>query len=196
MEARLKLQAQLDTLLTRTSAKMTNLSNKEEESEDVSKTSKEETPRPETPKVYPEVDTKVKSLIKSVAHEIQKSFSQRNLDLEQTEDNEKEEEFENARDDLEERENEVKQEIKSIQEPSLLAIPEEPVLEAPIDFDAAPAIRDTSIHREKVRIVRKSSQERRLPASIVAKKKAAEKLKDLLSNSIKAAADDDSNISK
>ena len=135
-----------------------------------------------------------------MAHEIQKSFSQRNLDLEQTEDNEneeeEEEEFENARDDLDERETEFKQESKPVQEPSLLAIPEEPVLEAPIDFDAAPIIRDTSIHREKVRIVRKSSQERRLPASIIAKKKAAEKLKDLLSNSIKAGAEDDSSISK
>ena len=169
--------------------------NKDEISEDTKKEVEEE-PRPEAPKIYPEVDTKVKSLIKSVAYEIQKSFSQRNLDMEQDEDEDDDDvDDDNENEEDVEEKGDKHEDTPKFQDAQLLIIPEEPSVEAPIDFDAVPVVLDTSIHREKVRIVRKSSRERRLPANIIAKKKAAEKLKELLSSSMKAD-DDDSKISK
>jgi len=177
MEARKKLQSQLDVLLTKTSAKMNVLSKKEEEKEKspAEKTECEESSTEK--KVYPEVDSHVKSLIKSVAHEIQKSFSQRNLDLEdqmdadEKDEDEEEEEKENII-DCEQTQDNNKNEIPLVIIETSVA--EEPTLEAPIDFESTPIVLDTSINREKMKIVRKSSRERRLPASIIAKKIACQ----------------------
>jgi len=184
METRKKLQTQLDVLLNKTSAKMTTIAKKDVDQKDdpEEKTEKTEDAQnePTQKKHYPEVDSHVKSLIKSVANEIQKSFSQRNLDLEEEDDHEEEEE------------NKVKEEEKPTDNADIdktetyieSFVPEEPSLEAPIDFDSIPIVLDTSINREKMQIVRKSSRERRLPASIIAKKRAAEKLKEIITSKV------------
>jgi len=183
MEARKKLQSQLDVLLNKTSAKMATIAKKEDDKNEPEKSLVDETDsNPEessSKKSYPEVDSHVKSLIKSVANEIQKSFSQRNLDLEDQEEESEENNFK-----LEVNTDEQKKEKNDgVQETYIdTFIPEEPSLEAPIDFDSVPNVLDTSINREKLKIVRKSSRERRLPASIVAKKKAAEKLREIISS--------------
>ena len=134
---------------------------------------------------YPEVDPHVKSLIKSVASEIQKSFSQKNLNIRDFEDEDKDESAEDGN---------SKNPVEKTEE-AAIAVPievpivqiEEPSFKAPVDFDAVPVVLDSSMNREKMNIVRKSSRERRLPAGIIAKKKAAEKLKDLIKS--KSAAD-------
>merc|ERR1719239_2102668 len=80
MEARGKLQCQLDTLITKTSEKMAKygsiharVKDSSPESEDAASQSS----RPGTPKEV--VDKQVKSLIKTVANEIQKSFSKKSI---------------------------------------------------------------------------------------------------------------------
>jgi len=187
MEARKKLQAQLDTLLTKTSAKMAVLAKgqdteiNEGEADEIT-APVEQVPRDSTD--YTQLDPNVKSLIKSVANEIQKSFSQNNF-----------EEEVGDREDVEETKEEplaetlsevVVQAVKHTDESEIDdLIPgqthQEPSLEAPIDFDALPPlVLDSSVSREKMNIVRKSSRERRLPASILAKRKAADKLKSII----------------
>jgi hypothetical protein len=53
--------------------------------------------------------------------------------------------------------------------------------EVGVDFLAAPgAVLDARAARDKAEMMRKSSRERRLPASVLAKRRAAEKLKSLL----------------
>jgi len=104
MEARGKLQCQLDTLITKTSEKMARygsiharvkddfVKDSSAESEDTGSQSS----RPATPKEV--VDKQVKSLIKTVANEIQKSFSKKSIhaheDEEENEESEEEEEEE------------------------------------------------------------------------------------------------------
>ena len=185
MEARLKLQAQLDTLLTRTSAKMA-VYTSERRSEEKTKEAEEVTEDLEVNKskedFYPEVDNDVKSLIKSVANEIQKSFSRKNLNVNEEDENEESEtEDENEAVENGETSNNADNDKPEFNEETNQTVTLlEPTVEAPIDFDSVPVVLDISMHREKLKIVRKSSQERRLPAGIIAKKKAAEKLKDLI----------------
>jgi len=97
MEARGKLQNQLDTLITKTSEKMAKygsiharvkddfVKDSSIESEDAGSQSS----RPATPKEV--VDKQVKSLIKTVANEIQKSFSKKSIHALDDEEEEKEE---------------------------------------------------------------------------------------------------------
>merc|ERR1719341_2121972 len=85
MEARGKLQCQLDTLITKTSEKMAKYGSiharvKEDFVKDSSAESEDagsQASRPATPKEV--VDKQVKSLIKTVANEIQKSFSKKSI---------------------------------------------------------------------------------------------------------------------
>lgn len=185
MEARLKLQAQLDTLLTRTSAKMA-VYTSERRSEEKTKEVEEVTEDLEVNKskegFYPEVDNDVKSLIKSVAKEIQKSFSRKNLNVNEEDENEeiKTEDENEAVENGETSNDAANDKPEFNEEPTQTVTHLEPTVEDPIDFDSVPVVLDISMHREKLKIVRKSSQERRLPAGIIAKKKAAEKLKDLI----------------
>jgi len=114
MEARGKLQCQLDTLITKTSEKMAKygsiharvkddfVKDSSAESEDAGSQSS----RPATPKEV--VDKQVKSLIKTVASEIQKSFSKKSIhaldDEEEKEESEEEEEEEETEEERERRE--------------------------------------------------------------------------------------------
>merc|ERR1739842_174034 len=105
MEARGKLQQQLDTLITKTSEKMSKYGSgharvKEDFVKDSSAESEgvgSQASRPASPKEV--VDKQVKKLIKTVANEIQKSFSMKSVNslddeeekLESEEDEEEEE---------------------------------------------------------------------------------------------------------
>merc|ERR1719341_504480 len=117
MEARGKLQCQLDTLITKTSEKMAKygsiharvkddfVKDSSAESEDAGSQSS----RPATPKEV--VDKQVKSLIKTVASEIQKSFSKKSIhaldDEEEKEESEEEEEEEEETEEERERREEA-----------------------------------------------------------------------------------------
>jgi len=99
MEARGKLQCQLDTLISKTSEKMAKYGSiharvKEDFVKDSSAESEDagsQASRPATPKEV--VDKQVKSLIKTVANEIQKSFSKKSIHaLEDEEEKEESEE--------------------------------------------------------------------------------------------------------
>ena len=114
LQARGKLQCQLDTLITKTSEKMAKygsiharvkddfVKDSSAESEDAGSQSS----RPATPKEV--VDKQVKSLIKTVASEIQKSFSKKSIhaldDEEEKEESEEEEEEEETEEERERRE--------------------------------------------------------------------------------------------
>jgi len=194
MEARKKLQVQLDTLLTKTSAKMaaftkgTDTATEHTIEVECNSTQPSSSESNQSHITHTELDPNVKSLIKSVANEIQKSFSQKNMDLEEKEDDElsteKEEDNGNSEVDSGIEEKSIEEESK-VRE--LYSHPE-PSTEAPIDFDTLPVVLDSSVSREKMRIVRKSSRERRLPTNILAKRKAAEKLRTIIA---KQDADDD-----
>merc|ERR1712013_285159 len=65
---------------------------------------------------------------------------------------------------------------------------ENTILEDPVDFDSVPMVLDASAARSKAKLMRKRSTERRLPASVLAKKRAAEKLKDILTSKIEVGS--------
>merc|ERR1719500_1630872 len=115
MEARGKLQCQLDTLITKTSEKMAKYASiharvKDDFAKDSSAESEDagsQSSRPATPKEV--VDKQVKSLIKTVASEIQKSFSKKSIhalddEEEKEESDEEEEEEEETEEERERRE--------------------------------------------------------------------------------------------
>merc|ERR1711970_1023451 len=87
---------------------------------------------------------------------------------------------------------EIKENKEKIEEEQL---DEDTILEDPVDFDSVPIVLDASAARSKAKLMRKRSTERRLPASVLAKKKAAEKLKDILTTKIEAGSGgDESNV--
>jgi hypothetical protein len=64
-----------------------------------------------------------------------------------------------------------------------------------VDFLAAPGtVLDGRAARDKAEMMRKSSRERRLPASVLAKRRAAEKLKNLLNVELARDASTISNV--
>merc|ERR1711970_287587 len=83
---------------------------------------------------------------------------------------------------------EIKENKEKIEEEQL---DEDTILEDPVDFDSVPIVLDASAARSKAKLMRKRSTERRLPASVLAKKKAAEKLKDILTTKIEACTGSD-----
>merc|ERR1711970_1617119 len=236
METRSKLQNQLDTLINKTSAKITKFgdvnavekksfvkdSSSESGKSNDAKSEKEESPKPNKLAI----NTNIKSLIKSVANEIQRSFSAKNIPAM---DGEEDGVINNENNDGEDRvaeeksdkgeywrnltaairshpqnidmeapidfdcnEEEIKENKEKIEEEQL---DEDTILEDPVDFDSVPIVLDASAARSKAKLMRKRSTERRLPASVLAKKKAAEKLKDILTTKIEAGSGgDESNV--
>jgi len=225
MEARGKLQQQLDTLITKTSEKMSKYGSvharvKEDFVKDSSAESEgvgSQASRPASPKEV--VDKQVKKLIKTVANEIQKSFSMKSVNnLADEEDEDEEEEEEETEEEKIKREEEKqkrleekrlreekekekrnKKVIRTVKKRQKQVDMEAPILdfelkeptpepepeseeddcyeEAPIDFDTSPAAINLSAAKTKIDMGRKTSTGKRLPASILAKKKAAEKAK-------------------
>eukprot|EP00092_Neocalanus_flemingeri_P012070 GFUD01013013.1.p1 GENE.GFUD01013013.1~~GFUD01013013.1.p1 ORF type:complete len:1302 (+),score=446.81 GFUD01013013.1:135-4040(+) len=228
MEARSKLQHQLDSLITKTSAKMTKFGNVHAiEPKEFAKDSSNESEtfcdakseREELPKAHKlAINSNIKSLIKCVANEIQKSFSAKNIPVLGDDDDDKINDENNNKDintdpiepetgeywrnlnnairthpqnidmeppldfdynepvqeDVKETAKEdAKEELQNI-------IPTDTSIEEPVGFDSTPIVLDASVAKSKATLMRKSSTERRLPASVLAKKKAAEKLKDIL----------------
>jgi len=114
MEARGKLQCQLDTLISKTSEKMAKYGSiharvKEDFVKDSSAESEDAASQPSRPATPKEVvDKQVKSLIKTVANEIQKSFSKKSIhaleDEEEKEESEEEEEEEETEEERQRRE--------------------------------------------------------------------------------------------
>jgi len=232
METRSKLQNQLDTLITKTSAKITKFGdvNAVEKKSFVKESSSEsekfydaQSQKEESPKAQKlAINNNIKSLIKSVANEIQKSFSAKNIpaiddgddDVTNDENNNVENNVEDIQSDKgeywrnltaairshpqnidmeapidfdykEEEIEEVKEEVEKEE------FNENTILEEPVDFDSVPIVLDASAARSKAKLMRKRSTERRLPASVLAKKKAAEKLKDILTNKIESSTGGD-----
>jgi len=233
METRSKLQNQLDTLINKTSAKITKFgdvnavekksfvkesSSESEKSNDV-KSEKEDSPKPN--KLI--INNNIKSLIKSVANEIQKSFSAKNIAaMNDSEEDVNNDENNNNDTKVDEEEKPDKgeywrnltaairshpqnidmeapidfdykeEEVKEVEEKvEIEPLDENTVLEDPVDFDSVPTVLDASAARSKAKLMRKRSTERRLPASVLAKKKAAEKLKDILTSKIEAGSGGD-----
>ena len=230
MEARTKLQSQLDSLIAKTSAKMSKYGTVHAiEPREVTKAeekSPEEGNDPEPRKKQP-ISPALTSLIKSVANEIQKSFSSKSLaNCDNEEDEDKEDEVEN--DLCDENNNNVdnNDEYWRNDQSSKQRQPQID-MEAPIDFDydepasnncdpevlmeeiaeeieeenveevkeeeteveepleqteasdehvSSPLVLDASLARSKVKLMRKT--ERRLPAHVLAKRRAAEKLRE------------------
>ena len=149
-----------------------------EDEESTNKTSQKQT--------HTEVDAEVKTLIKSVANEIQKSFSIKNFDILNDEGEEEGETDDTFFDALDTNEANAKGvEVKAANETKAF----EPVLEAPIDFDATPVLLDNSINKAKLNVIRKSSRERRAPsigrrANTSNKNEAANKIKKLIEDKI------------
>jgi len=231
MEARSKLQTQLDSLINKTSAKITKFGNvhaiepkefaKESSSESErfydAKSEKEESPKPRKLAI----NSNMKSLIKSVANEIQKSFSAKNIpvidDKDEDENNDENNNTESKAEsktsdqgeywrnltaairshpqniDMEapidfDYKEDVNEELDNV---SVNIIPTNTSLEEPVDFDSTPNVLDASAARSKAKLIRKSSTERRLPASVLAKKKAAEKLKEILTSKVDSSSGSD-----
>ena len=226
-QARGKLQQQLDTLITKTSEKMCKYGSvharvKEDFVKDSSAESEgvgSQASRPPSPKEV--VDKQVHRLIKTVANEIQKSFSMKsvnNLADEEEDDEEDEEEEEETEEEKLKKEEErqkrleekrVREEkekerrnrkvVKTVKKRQKQVDMEAPILdfelkeptpepepeseeddcyeEAPIDFDSSPVAMNLSAAKAKIDMGRKTSTGKRLPASMLAKKKAAEKAK-------------------
>merc|ERR1712106_1186743 len=239
MEARSKLQSQLDTLINKTSAKITKFgdvnavekktfvkeSSSEREKFCDANSEKEESPKPRKLAI----NGNIKSLIKSVANEIQKSFSAKNITTMDTEedDDEDDEEDDDTNDknnNLDNRVDDTKadrgeywrnltavirshpqnidmeapidfdckeeaiQDVKEEIEQDHLQSAQNTSLEEPVGFDSIPIVLDASAARSKATLMRKSSTERRLPASVLAKKKAAEKLRDILTTKAESSS--------
>merc|ERR1719447_1180909 len=121
MEARGKLQNQLDTLITKTSEKMAKYGSIHARvKDDFVKDSSIESDgagsmssRPGTPKEV--VDKQVKTLIKTVANEIQKSFSKKSIHALDDEEEKEESESEESEDETEE-ERQIREEAQRKQE--------------------------------------------------------------------------------
>lgn len=224
MEARTKLQGQLDSLIAKTSAKMSKYGTVHAvEPREVTK-AKEASPavesEPEPRKKQP-ISPALTSLIKSVANEIQKSFSSKSLaNCDNDEDEEGEDEVETDVKCDENNNNVDNDEYWRNDQHSKQRQPQID-MEAPIDFDYdepannncdpvvleeeieaesveedkepeaeecldqteakeelvfTPLVLDASLARSKVKLLRKT--ERRLPAHVLAKRKAAEKLRE------------------
>merc|ERR1712106_789329 len=236
MEARSKLQSQLDTLINKTSAKITKFGDgnavekktfvKESSSEKFcdANSEKEESPKPRKLAI----NGIIKSLIKSVANEIQKSFSAKNITTMDTEEDDEEDDDEeydtnDKNNNLDNRVEDTKAErgeywrnltaaIRShpqnidMEAPIDFDCKEEAIeyvkeeieqdhlsgqntsLEEPVDFDSIPIVLDASAARSKATLMRKCSTERRLPASVLAKKEAAEKLRDILTTKVESSS--------
>jgi len=209
MEARGKLQQQLDTLITKTSEKMAKYGSvhvkekveftKDGSSENESSESNERATKSKSPSPEKVVDNQVKNLIKTVANEIQKSFSTKSMNvLNEDDDGYREDVVEETKEESEEEKrireekekvestkkmiNEVKRRQKHVEmeapildfelkEPTPEPEPEEveedndPLPPGTLNFSAA---------KSKVNMRRKTSSERRLPAGILAKRKASE----------------------
>merc|ERR1712106_1197946 len=234
MEARSKLQSQLDTLINKTSAKIAKFGDvnavekktfvKESSSESEkfcdANSEKEESPKPRKLAI----NGNIKSLIKSVANEIQKSFSAKNITTMDTEEDDEEDDDANDKNNnLDNRVDDTKAErgeywrnltaaIRShpqnidMEAPIDFDCKEEAIeyvkeeieqdhlsgqntsLEEPVDFDSIPIVLDASAARSKATLMRKCSTERRLPASVLAKKEAAEKLRDILTTKVESSS--------
>jgi len=243
MQARSKLQTQLDSLITKTSAKMTKYGNVHaiETKEFVKESSSESqnlndahSDREESPKAHKlSMNSNIKSLIKSVANEIQKSFSAKNIpvmggcdedyidDEENKMDNPAESNDSDKSDywrnlnkvirthpqnidmepplDFDYNEPLVENNKEETKDKMVDYIPKSnpiPDVEEPVDFESTPIVLDASFARSKAKLIRKSSTERRLPASVLAKKKAAEKLKEILNIKNEASAEKPNVIEK
>ena len=222
MEARSKLQTQLDSLIAKTSAKMTKygtvhaIEPKEVPVAKEISSAISNDPELETRK-KPPINPVLTSLIKSVANEIQKSFSSKSLancDDNDEDDEEEEEETEK------EVENDVCDENNNTVEDNDYWRNNEPKhrqpqidMEAPIDFDydepsnvpavlveedleedvkedksaecteeqeevpsdSLPTVLDASLARSKADLMRRT--ERRLPAHVLARRRAADKVR-------------------
>ena len=259
MEARSKLQTQLDSLIAKTSAKISKYGTVH--AVEPREVVRERTPEEEVVKVDMEEKKKmispaISNLIKSVASEIQKSFSSKNLASSENGDDEEscDENNNNTNEDYWRNQNEIKHKqpkidmeapidfdynepeteevkedepiveeleevsTKETEEPTqktsevpavvgkkqkkrepevkmsetLLACLEEDrkkegkaekeeededefTTEGPVSFDKMPGVLESSAARSKATLMRKTSTERRLPASVLAKKKMAAK---------------------
>ena len=260
MEARSKLQTQLDSLIAKTSAKISKYGTVH--AVEPREVVRERTPEDEVVKVDMEEKKKmispaISNLIKSVASEIQKSFSSKNLASSENGDDEEscDENNNNTNEDYWRNQNEIKHKqpkidmeapidfdynepeteevkedesiveeleevsTKETEEPTqktsevpavvgkkqkkrepevkmsetLLACLEEDrkkegkaekeeeededefTTEGPVSFDKMPGVLESSAARSKATLMRKTSTERRLPASVLAKKKMAAK---------------------
>ena len=258
MEARSKLQTQLDSLIAKTSAKISKYGTVH--AVEPREVVRERTPEEEVVKVDMEEKKKmispaISNLIKSVASEIQKSFSSKNLASSENGDDEEscDENNNNTNEDYWRNQNEIKHKqpkidmeapidfdynepeteevkeeepimeelevvsTKETEEPTqktsevpavvgkkqkkrepevkmsetLLACLEEDrkkegkaekeeeededefTTEGPVSFDKMPGVLESSAARSKATLMRKTSTERRLPASVLAKKKMA-----------------------
>ena len=257
MEARSKLQTQLDSLIAKTSAKISKYGTVH--AVEPREVVRERTPEEEVVKVDMEEKKKmispaISNLIKSVASEIQKSFSSKNLASSENGDDEEscDENNNNTNEDYWRNQNEMKHKqpkidmeapidfdynepeteevkeeepimeeleavsTKETEEPTqktsevpavvgkkqkkrepevkmsetLLACLEEDrkkegkaekedededefTTEGPVSFDKMPGVLESSAARSKATLMRKTSTERRLPASVLAKKKMA-----------------------
>ena len=226
MEARSKLQHQLDTLITKTSAKITKYGTvhavePKVENVQVCDEETEEKERAEPKKL--EINPNIKSLIKTVANEIQKSFSSKNIaamnnNVDPSDDTKIDENnntgaeenpywrninlelqarpqidmeapidfdytepgSEEAKVKFNEEEEEDEKEEESKKEEDRPVPPTNTSIEDPVDFNSPPSVLDASAARSKAKLMRKTSTERRLPASVLHKRKAAEKLKEIL----------------
>ena len=255
MEARSKLQTQLDSLIAKTSAKISKYGTVH--AVEPREVVRERTPEEEKVKVDMEEKKKmispaISNLIKSVASEIQKSFSSKNLASSENGDDEENCDENNNNDEYWRNQNEVKHKqpkidmeapidfdynepeadveeetimeeleevsTKETEEPAE-KVPELPVpvvvakkqkkreaeikmsetllacleedrkkegkaeeveededeftQEGPVSFDKMPGVLESSAARSKATLMRKTSTERRLPASVLAKKKMA-----------------------
>merc|ERR1712128_237042 len=153
MEARSKLQSQLDTLINKTSAKITKFGDvnavekktfeKESSSESEkfcdANSEKEESPKPRKLAI----NGNIKSLIKSVANEIQKSFSAKNITTMDTEEDDDEDDEED--DDTNDKNNNLDNRVDDTKADrgeywrnltaAIRSHPQNIDMEAPIDFD-------------------------------------------------------------
>lgn len=175
--------------------------------------------RPPSPKEV--VDAKVKTLIKTVANEIQKSFSMKSLHTlgdEDEEDDEVDDEEEETEEEKcrreeqkrirEEKEKAVKskKQLREIKRRQKHVHMEAPILdfelkeptpepedeeydETPVDFDQSPGTIDMSAAKSKIDMRRKASTERRLPASILAKRKPFKDTKEAFTSTDTAFTD-------
>ena len=244
MEARSKLQGQLDSLIARTTAKISKYGTVHAvEPREREVASQEEQPGPAPEEDHKKVvSPSISNLIKSVANEIQKSFSSKNLavsesgdcDEDYCDENNNEEYWRNLNEkklrqpkidmeapidfDYNEPEPEVPIQAAAVSEEcqvnetdvqveesdvptegtmseTLKAVLEEDRLkkgeeqeedkdefasEVPVDFDSKPRVLDFSAARSKASLMRKTSSERRLPAAVLAKRRAADKQSSLM----------------
>ena len=244
MEARSKLQGQLDSLIARTTAKISKYGTVHAvEPREREVASQEEEPEPAPQEDHKKVvSPSISNLIKSVANEIQKSFSSKNLAISESGDcdedycdeNNNDEYWRNLNEkklrqpkidmeapidfDYNEPEPEVPIQAAAVSEEcqveetdmqvkesdvptegtmseTLRAVLEEDRLkkgegeeedkdefasEVPVDFDSKPRVLDFSAARSKATLMRKTSSERRLPAAVLAKRRAADKQSSLM----------------